>query len=176
MFLFTFTKLRKQIFAALLSVFIIVPFLFLIFILLSFLSIGLWGLIFYFFLPAALTWAIIGYGHFFEGDIGIGPNGAGGVVITLIFYGVLAFLLSLVGNFKKDTEPVTWRAALSNQYLKKLFLSIAGAAVIAIGVFAGIKLDQYFQTPDIFTVVLSLLGVIAGIYLAIKDFIKPKKK
>ena len=44
---------------------------------------------------------------------------------------------------------------------------------IVIGFFAGMKLDNYlqFKTP-LFTLALGLSGIAAGIYLAIKDFLK----
>jgi ATP synthase protein I len=64
----------------------------------------------------------------------------------------------------------------TNTALKYTGIGFQMLAIIAIGVFAGIKADQYFKTPDIFTVVLSLISVVAAIYIAIKDFIKPKKK
>jgi F0F1-type ATP synthase assembly protein I len=46
-------------------------------------------------------------------------------------------------------------------------------AIILIMTLAGVKLDarRDSETP-VFTIVLSLLGVFAGIYTAIKDFIK----
>jgi len=44
---------------------------------------------------------------------------------------------------------------------------------IVIGFFAGMKLDTYFQNKlPICTLILGLTGIAAGIYLAIKDFIK----
>jgi len=45
--------------------------------------------------------------------------------------------------------------------------------IILIAVWGGIKLDKLtgFKTP-VFTIVLSLLGVFAAIYTAVKDFIK----
>lgn len=45
--------------------------------------------------------------------------------------------------------------------------------IILITTWGGIKLDKLFhpKTP-VFTIVLSLLGVFAAIYTAIKDFIK----
>jgi F0F1-type ATP synthase assembly protein I len=64
----------------------------------------------------------------------------------------------------------------TNAALKYTGLAFQMLAVIGLGVFAGIQLDRYFRTPDIFTVILSLLGVVTGIYLAIRDFIRPKKK
>jgi len=46
-------------------------------------------------------------------------------------------------------------------------------AIIGILTWCGIKLDKVLglQKP-VFTIILSLLGVFAGIYTAIKDFIK----
>jgi len=45
--------------------------------------------------------------------------------------------------------------------------------IILVTVWGGIKLDKLtgWHTP-VFTIVLSLLGVFAAIYIAIKDFIK----
>jgi ATP synthase protein I len=46
-------------------------------------------------------------------------------------------------------------------------------AIIAVTTWGGIHLDKLakFHTP-VFTIILSLLGVIAAIYFAVKDFIK----
>jgi len=45
--------------------------------------------------------------------------------------------------------------------------------IILATVWGGIKLDKLFglQTP-VFTVIMSLFGVLAAIYTAVKDFIK----
>jgi ATP synthase protein I len=45
--------------------------------------------------------------------------------------------------------------------------------IILVTVWGGIKLDKFFalETP-VFTIILSLLGVFAAIYTAVKDFIK----
>lgn len=45
--------------------------------------------------------------------------------------------------------------------------------IIGLGVFGGVKLDEYlgWKTP-VCTLVLSLLSVAAAIYLSIKDFLK----
>jgi F0F1-type ATP synthase assembly protein I len=49
--------------------------------------------------------------------------------------------------------------------------------VILLGVFGGIKLDKWLHMQfPIFTVVLSFLGVVLGIYIGLKDFIRTKKK
>jgi F0F1-type ATP synthase assembly protein I len=46
-------------------------------------------------------------------------------------------------------------------------------AIILVMTWCGIKLDKVFglSTP-VFTIILSLFGVFAGIYAAIRDFIK----
>ncbi len=46
-------------------------------------------------------------------------------------------------------------------------------ACILLGFWGGTKLDAYFNLKiPVFTLVLGLLGVVSGIYLSIKDFIK----
>lgn len=45
--------------------------------------------------------------------------------------------------------------------------------IVLAGVFGGLKLDEYLQWKiPLFTVLLSLLGVFAAVYFAIKDFLK----
>jgi F0F1-type ATP synthase assembly protein I len=45
--------------------------------------------------------------------------------------------------------------------------------IILVTTWGGIELDKLtgFKTP-VFTIILSLFGVFAGIYIAVKDFIK----
>lgn len=64
-----------------------------------------------------------------------------------------------------------------NKWLKFSNLGIQMAACIAIGVFSGIWLDKKF--PDLeplFTVVLSLFGVFASLYLVYKQAIQMSKE
>ncbi|HCI55240.1 MAG TPA: AtpZ/AtpI family protein [Bacteroidales bacterium] len=58
-------------------------------------------------------------------------------------------------------------------YVKYSGLAFQMLAIILISVWGGTKLDKLFllETP-IFTIILSLLGVAAAIYTAVKDFIK----
>jgi F0F1-type ATP synthase assembly protein I len=50
------------------------------------------------------------------------------------------------------------------------------AAVLAVGVWAGTRIDLYFQTErPYFTAVLALLSLFAGLYLSLKDLIFGKK-
>ncbi|MEE4116749.1 MAG: AtpZ/AtpI family protein [Marinilabiliaceae bacterium] len=60
-----------------------------------------------------------------------------------------------------------------NSFARYSGIAIQMVAIILIMTLAGVKLDarRDSETP-VFTIVLSLLGVFAGIYTAIKDFIK----
>jgi len=50
------------------------------------------------------------------------------------------------------------------------------AAVIGLSTWGGVKLDEHYKhTTPVFTIVLSLVGIGAGLYLALKDLINPKK-
>lgn len=49
-------------------------------------------------------------------------------------------------------------------------------AIILVGVWGGLKLDEKFNEGNpLFIIILGLLGVFAGIYLAVKDFINFRK-
>jgi hypothetical protein len=49
------------------------------------------------------------------------------------------------------------------------------AAIIVIMSYAGLKFDEWLKTENsIFTIVLSLLSIVAAMYFAIKDLIKKK--
>jgi F0F1-type ATP synthase assembly protein I len=71
-------------------------------------------------------------------------------------------------NQEKDPE----NSGLNN-YAKYSGIGIQMVIIILITVWGGIKLDKLFllDTP-VFTIILSLLGVAAAIYTAIKDFIR----
>ena len=60
-----------------------------------------------------------------------------------------------------------------NDFGKYSGIAFQMVAVIALTTWGGIKLDKLagFEKP-VFTIILSLLGVFAAIYTAIKDFIK----
>ena len=60
-----------------------------------------------------------------------------------------------------------------NNYAKYTGLGVQMIVIILVTVWGGMKLDKLFglHTP-VFTIILSLLGVFAAIYTAIKDFIK----
>jgi len=76
---------------------------------------------------------------------------------------------------KTDSPSPQPKKKPTNDALKYTGLGFQMLAIIGIGVFLGIKLDQWLHTPDIFTIILSLVSVVLGIYVVIKDFIQPKK-
>lgn len=62
-----------------------------------------------------------------------------------------------------------------NSFLKYSNLAFQMAAIIGLSSWGGIKLDEYYQNKNqVFTIVLSLLGIFAALYVVLKDLIKPK--
>jgi hypothetical protein len=63
-----------------------------------------------------------------------------------------------------------------NLFFKYGNLALQMGVIIGLTTWGGQKLDEHYQnhTP-VFTIVLSLLGIIAAMYLSLKDLIKPKK-
>jgi F0F1-type ATP synthase assembly protein I len=60
-------------------------------------------------------------------------------------------------------------------YAKYSTIGIQMLAIILLGVFGGIKLDDVFSLDiPIFTIVFSILSVILAIYYIIKDLLKKK--
>ncbi|HOU00992.1 MAG TPA: AtpZ/AtpI family protein [Bacteroidales bacterium] len=73
---------------------------------------------------------------------------------------------------KKPTNPEN--KGLSS-YAKYSGIAFQMIAIIVITAWGGIKLDELAGNRNpVFTIILSLLGVFAAIYFAIKDFIKFK--
>ena len=48
-------------------------------------------------------------------------------------------------------------------------------AIIAIGVFLGLKIDVYFDKEKLFTVICSLISVVFSIYFVVRKIIKHTK-
>lgn len=62
-----------------------------------------------------------------------------------------------------------------NNYAKYSSIAFQMLAIILLGVFGGVKLDEWLNLSiPIFTVFLSLLSVIVAIYSVVKDLIKKK--
>ena len=75
-------------------------------------------------------------------------------------------------NSRKNPEKDPENSGLTD-YAKYTGLGVQMIIIILVTVWGGIKLDKLFGlgTP-VFTIILSLLGVFAAIYTAVKDFIK----
>jgi len=62
-------------------------------------------------------------------------------------------------------------------YAKYSSIALQMLVIILIGVFGGIKLDEWLNLAfPVFTIVLSLLAVMLAIYSVIKDLLKNNKK
>lgn len=62
-----------------------------------------------------------------------------------------------------------------NNYAKYSSIAFQMLAIIILGVFGGIKLDEWLKMKfPVFTVVLSLLSVVVAIYSVTKEFLKKK--
>ena len=63
-----------------------------------------------------------------------------------------------------------------NNILKYSGMAFQIGACIVIGFFGGMKIDEWLglKKVPVFTLVLGLFGVVAGIYLSIRDFLKKK--
>ncbi len=76
-------------------------------------------------------------------------------------------------------KPIDPQKATRNlkEYARYSNLGIQMIVVILLGVFGGIQLDKWLHPKfPVFTVVLSFIGVILGIYIGLRDFIRTKKK
>ena len=66
---------------------------------------------------------------------------------------------------KSDKQP---RRQVPN-YMKYSGMAIQMGVIILVGVFAGQKLDEHFQTAPYLTVALALLSIFAALYITLKD-------
>jgi len=64
----------------------------------------------------------------------------------------------------------------NNSFLKYSGLGTQMIGAIGLGIWGGIKLDDYFQTNPLWTVVLSLTGLGASLYIVIREVLPPKSK
>ncbi len=63
-----------------------------------------------------------------------------------------------------------------NKYVRYSSLAFQMLAIILIGVFGGMKLDQIIRWDfPVFTVVLSILGVFGSMFFAVRDLLKPPR-
>jgi len=69
---------------------------------------------------------------------------------------------------KKKYSPIHQYAVYTN-------LAFEMGAVIALGVFGGIKLDKLLNTSPLFTIICSLAGIALSLYLIIRSSLKEQK-
>ena len=75
---------------------------------------------------------------------------------------------------KKLKNPEKTVKSLSD-YAKYSSLAFQMIAILLIGVFGGIKLDNWLKLNfPVFTVLLSILAIGLALYYGLRDFIKPK--
>jgi F0F1-type ATP synthase assembly protein I len=78
----------------------------------------------------------------------------------------------MTDNPKNDSKKS--KSPLSD-YARYSSLAFQMIAIILVGVFGGIELDKLVKMKfPVFTVVLTILAVIASMYYAVKDLIKKK--
>ena len=72
-----------------------------------------------------------------------------------------------------DLSPEKKKKSLDN-YTRYSSIAFQMLIIILIGVFGGIKLDEWLKlTVPVFTIILSILSVILAIYTVTKDLLKP---
>lgn len=69
----------------------------------------------------------------------------------------------------KKESPIHQYAVYSN-------LAFEMGAVIALGVFGGIKLDNLLNVSPLFTILCSLASIAVSMYLIIRSLTKPKNR
>ena len=69
---------------------------------------------------------------------------------------------------KKKKKPLS-------QFLKFSNIAIQMGVIIGFGTFAGSRLDLWLEKENLFTVLLSLLGVFGALYHVINEVIKLSK-
>ena len=69
-------------------------------------------------------------------------------------------------------DPLKKKKKYLASYAKYSSIGFQMLAIILIGVFGGIKLDQWLEMgAPVFTIILSILSVILAIYYAVKDLV-----
>jgi F0F1-type ATP synthase assembly protein I len=78
---------------------------------------------------------------------------------------------------KKETNRKNDIFKGADQFAKYSSLAFQMGGIIFLTVWGGQKLDKVLDNQNpVFTIILSLFGVFAAIYIAIKDFINMKDK
>lgn len=76
-------------------------------------------------------------------------------------------------NQKNKPKPENNKRPPLESYARYSNLAFQMFAIIGIGIFGGVKLDQWLGIGfPIFSILLSIISVAAAIYIAIKDLIR----
>lgn len=79
-------------------------------------------------------------------------------------------------NPKNQKEQKKSKYPGLEKYARYSGIAFEMMAAILIAAWGGLKLDQkYNQGEPLFVIILSILGVFAGLYIALKDFIHTRK-
>ena len=54
-------------------------------------------------------------------------------------------------------------------------MAIQMGAIIALGTFGGVKLDQWLELSPVFTIICALISIALAMYVMIQKFTKKKK-
>jgi len=74
---------------------------------------------------------------------------------------------------KPTAKPVKKKRAPLESYARYSGLAFEMFAIIGLGIFGGVKLDQWIETGfPVFTVLLAIISVAAAIYTAVKDLLR----
>ena len=77
---------------------------------------------------------------------------------------------------KNNKKPLN-KSKAHNNYLRFSGIAIQMGAIIGLGAWGGVSLDNYYQnTNKAFTISLSLIAIAASLYLVIKEVIKMSKE
>jgi hypothetical protein len=76
-------------------------------------------------------------------------------------------------NYQQKPKPIKEKRPPLESYARYSSLAFQMFAIIGLGIFGGVKLDQWLKIGfPVFTVLLSILSVAAAIYTAVKDLLK----
>ncbi len=76
----------------------------------------------------------------------------------------------------KDTKKDTQKSPLNSAYAKYSGIGIQMFAIIGVGAFAGVKLDEYLGNDNnLYTIIFSLVAVFAAMFYVIRQILKMSK-
>jgi F0F1-type ATP synthase assembly protein I len=76
-------------------------------------------------------------------------------------------------NQENKPKPVREKRPPLESYARYSGLAFEMFAIIGLGIFGGVKLDQWIETGfPVFTVLLAIISVAAAIYTAVKDLLR----